>query len=457
MLTIRMIPHFGIYFDEALFAPALYQPDTRLIHVQIFGFTLPLMVMSYVGALKLYLWKLIFAIASPSVWSVRFPMLMVAVLCAGTWGQTLTKLGAQRASGVCTGLMLTSASFLMCSTFDWGPVALQMLLGAWAVNLLSRDKLPLLAGILIGLALWDKLTFAFAYGPLLAVLAMRRPRWQVAVGMLIGGSPLLYALTKASPAQSLVFHITPELLWGRLALMTSTMTGSGLMGFMAVGKPVPDFPALVLLALIAAVAVKGPWRNTRVAFAVSIVLSWCAMAMFQNIGMSVHHTVLLTPILCALIALTIEDAGPRPWEAALLPLVALNLYSLYELGRATPRPLWSPVLNDIATRIAPRAPQRIVCDDWGLQNTIWLMSEGKLRPTTITVTDTLSAADRKSVTTALTTPGTMFITFTEPNRVFPKGHQAIQKLAQELGLPIATVERIRGTVEFDSFFAPSRR
>ena len=98
MLTIRSIPHFGIYFDEALFAPVLYQPDSSHVHVEFFGLTLPVMVMGYVGALKLYLWKVIFAVASPSVWSLRFPMLLVATLCAGVWGHTLITLGAKRAA-----------------------------------------------------------------------------------------------------------------------------------------------------------------------------------------------------------------------------------------------------------------------------------------------------------------------------------------------------------------------
>ena len=457
MLTIRMIPHFGVYFDEALNAPALYQPDAAVVHVRIFGLTWPIMVMDYIGALKLYLWKALFALMKPSVWTIRIPMMLIATIAAGVWSHTLNALGAKRAAGACLGLLLTSATFLTCTTFDWGPVALQLLLGACAVNLLSRDRYPFIAGLLCGLAVWDKLTFVFAYGPLLALLALRRPRWQMTAGLLVGITPLMYAVTQISPAQSLVVAVSPELLWGRLAIMSSTLTGAGFFGFMALGKGMPDFPLLILPILTVAFIIKGPWRGTRLAIGACLILSWCGMALFNNIGMSVHHAVLLLPIIFVLIALTVEDSGARPWEAALLPLVALNMYSLYALGRAAPRPLWSTVLNELPARIAVREPRLILCEDWGLQNTIWLLSEGRMRPKTIAVRDRMDATDRESAAAALATPGALFLSFTEGNRVFPKGHEAIQSLAKELGYEKASIERVKSLIEIDTYFGKTRK
>ena len=453
MLIVRMIPHFGVYFDEALYAPALYQPDSAVVHVRIFGVIWPVMVMDYIGALKLYLWKAIFALMDPSVWTIRIPMMLIAMIAAGVWGHTLHSLGARRAAGVCIGLLLTSATFLTCTTFDWGPVALQLLLGACAVNLLSRGRYPFLAGLLCGLAAWDKLTFIFAYGPLLAMLALRRPRWQMAPGLVVGITPLLYGLIQTSPAQSLVLSVSPELLWGRLAIMSSTLTGSAFLGFMGVGRGVPDFPPLILIILTLAFILRGPWRNTRLAIGICLILSWCAMALFQNIGMSVHHTVLLLPMVFVLISLTVEDSGARPWETALLPLVAVNLYSLYALGRAAPRPLWSPVLNELPARISVREPRVILCEDWGLQNTIWLLSKGRMRPKTIVVQDRMDAMDRESATAALATPGALFLSFTDGNRLFPKGHEAIQSLALELGYEKASIERVKSLIEMDTYFS----
>jgi len=456
MLAIRLIPHFGIYFDEALFAPAVYQPDSSLVHISLFGVTLPVMVMGYVGALKVYLWKLIFAVAAPSVWSIRFPMLLAATLSAGIWGQTLTGLGAKRAASVCIGLMLTSASLLVSSTFDWGPAGLQLLLGALAINLLARERYPLLAGFLIGLALWDKLTFGFAYGPILALLIWRRPRWEIAAGFLAGAAPLIYGLTKVSPAQELAISISPELLWGRLSLMSTTLLGTGFAGFMTKGTSLPGFPPLFLLIVGLAFWLEGPWRRTRIGFGFCLLASWCGMALFNNIGMSVHHTVLLLPVLCALIALTVEDSGPMPWEAALLPLIAINLFCLYQLGRDVPTARWSPLLNDLASRLEVRQPRVVVCEDWGFQNTIWLMSDGKMRPKTVKLSGEWQQEDRNSVETALSSPGTVFVSFAEENRIMPQGHQSVEALAKQLGYAKASVERVRGIIEFDTYFLKPR-
>jgi hypothetical protein len=457
MLVIRMIPHYGVYYDEALYAPALYQPDTAVVHIRLFHQTLPVMVMSYVGALKLYLWKLLFAVWYPSVWSIRLPMLLAAAATAGIWGHTLYALGAMRAAWACIGLLLTSATFLTCSTFDWGPVALQMLLGAAAVNLISRDRHPFLAGLLCGLAVWDKLTFAFAYGPLLAMLAVRRPRWLTAAGFVVGCAPLLYALTKTSPTQSLVVAVSPELLWGRIGIMSATLIGSGFYGFMAPERWMPVFPPLILLILIVTFSVRGSWHRTRLAFGACLILSWCAMAPFNNIGWSIHHTVLLLPIVCALIALTIEDSGKWPWEAALLPLVAINIYSLYSLGRAVPNPYWSAVLNELPERIAVREPRVILCEDWGLQNQIWLLSNGRMRPTSVIVADRVNDQDRNNIAAALAVPGTLFLSFTEEHRAFPKGHEAVQSVARELGYEKASVERVKGMIEMDTYFIKPKK
>ena len=219
----------------------------------------------------------------------------------------------------------------------------------------------------------------------------------------------------------------------------------------------PDFPPLILLILAAAFLVAGPWRRRRILIAACLIVSWCAMALFNNIGMSVHHAVLLLPIVYALIALTVEDAGKWPWEAALLPLVALNIYSLYALGRAAPRPLWSPVLNELPVRIAVRDPRLILCEDWGLQNGIWLLSGGKLRPTSIVVADRMDVTDRNNAAATLATPGALFLAFTDGKRVFPKGHEAIQALATELGYEKASIERVKGMIEMDTYFIRPRK
>ena len=150
--------------------------------------------------------------------------------------------------------------------------------------------------------------------------------------------------------------------------------------------------------------------------------------------------------------MTVEDSGKWPWEAALLPLVAINIYSLYALGRVVPNPYWSTVLNELPQRIAVRAPRVILCEDWGLQNQIWLLSNGGLRPTSVIVADRMNDQDRKNIAAALAVPGALFLSFTDGYRAFPKGHEAVRTVAKELGYEKASIERIRGLIEMDTYF-----
>src|SRR5256885_10199453 len=65
VIAVPWIDKPGIQTDEALFASGIYPPFDDSLH--------PLMVMSYVGALKSYVWAAIFKIWPPSPASVRIP------------------------------------------------------------------------------------------------------------------------------------------------------------------------------------------------------------------------------------------------------------------------------------------------------------------------------------------------------------------------------------------------
>ena len=76
LLGVALIPYAGIENDEALFSAPIYLQISR----HLFRNWVPLMVMSYVGTLKTWIYFPIFKILGVSVWSVRLPMVLTGAL-----------------------------------------------------------------------------------------------------------------------------------------------------------------------------------------------------------------------------------------------------------------------------------------------------------------------------------------------------------------------------------------
>src|SRR5437868_7387516 len=74
LMGCAFIPLTGIQNDEALFASGIYRPFNVKYSVNIMGFNVPLMIMTYVGALKSWLYTPVFGVWPPSAYSVRLPV-----------------------------------------------------------------------------------------------------------------------------------------------------------------------------------------------------------------------------------------------------------------------------------------------------------------------------------------------------------------------------------------------
>ncbi|MFZ2087670.1 MAG: hypothetical protein WAU47_03765, partial [Desulfobaccales bacterium] len=75
-LTLAKINHPGVQYDEILFGnAAVGMVDNSFVVFKIGNF--PIMLMSYMGALKAYLFYPIFKIFGVSVYSIRIPMIII--------------------------------------------------------------------------------------------------------------------------------------------------------------------------------------------------------------------------------------------------------------------------------------------------------------------------------------------------------------------------------------------
>src|SRR5580693_9001434 len=76
---LALIPYPGLQNDELFFSGPLYFPDASFYRIEIAAVKIPIMVMSYTGALKTWLYAALFEFFEPSEWSVRIPVLLLGM------------------------------------------------------------------------------------------------------------------------------------------------------------------------------------------------------------------------------------------------------------------------------------------------------------------------------------------------------------------------------------------
>jgi len=135
--------------------------------LSVFKHKIPMLLISYLGALKAWVYAPILAIWEPSVWSVRVPVLLAGAVTLFLFWMLLERTVSRRAALAGTALLAFDTTFLLTTCFDWGPVALQHLLAVSAALLLVRfhttgsRRMLGAAFFLLGLALWDKALFGW--------------------------------------------------------------------------------------------------------------------------------------------------------------------------------------------------------------------------------------------------------------------------------------------------------
>ena len=219
-LGLVFLPYPGVHYDEVLFSAAIYAPDTVEYAMKTRFGRIPVMLISYLGAFKAWLYAPVLKWASSGHYTLRLPMLLAAALSVGLFFLAARRLAGTRAALLAGLLLATDAVYLLTSVFDWGPVALQHLLLAGALYAgvrfreTPRARWIGLMAFCAGLALWDKavilwLLAGFGLSALLVLrrevaLAARSRRLALAavLGFVLGSAPFLY-YNKLHPLRTL--------------------------------------------------------------------------------------------------------------------------------------------------------------------------------------------------------------------------------------------------------------
>ncbi|MGC8792761.1 MAG: glycosyltransferase family 39 protein [Bryobacteraceae bacterium] len=419
--------------DEALFASLIYEPRSLEHFVQIFQVRIPLMVMSYLGGLKALVYAAWFRLWPPSVWSLRVPVVLAGAGSVCLFFRLLNKTLGRRAAWIGAILLATDTSFLLLTTFDWGPVALQHLLLLAGLDLLvsfhrtgQRRQLAL-AFLLFGLALWDKAIFAWMFSGLVVatLIVLRRELARALdsrnvatalVALVAGASPLIvYNFRHHGPTFRNARYDASDLS-GKLHLLRSTLDGSALFGYLTreddgrrrldaptalerasvalsdlAGRPRRNLALPALAACLALLALLGrsPARRAVLFAIVATAVAWTQMALNQGTGGSAHHAVLLWPLPQWIIAATVAEASRRVARAgATLAAITLAMLAgasllvtneyLAQFVRHGPAPYWTDAMGPLVQRLQSTPAGAVVIVDWGILDSARLLSRGRL-------------------------------------------------------------------------------
>jgi hypothetical protein len=419
----------GLQYDElhqavGAFAWCGRPPAPFFISASAFG--LPVLSMSYTGAIKTAFYGLYLRLTglpfTPVSWrglGIAIVALALVLLCL------LGRRSSRLTMGILVTLLLSDASILLLTRHDFGPVALAfslrlLLIGVWL------DASPLEApgrrhafalGLLTGVASFEKLSSAVLLIPL-AILVLGDPRFRdrvrltwCAAGLALGFSPLvavnvasfraggsLISLSDATFALPSLARI--DSVWGYVSL------GAGRdPALFCLGATVPFACSLVEgLALVVAAMLcvaGGSGALTRDRWPRLYVASWVGaglgLAFLPHDEVLSYHWIVGTPFQYVAIALCVAlpaarpggggAAGrPTPRQVALGAVLAVLLLNRLVVmsgvvgwlaeGRAAPA--FDPDLNRLGAFVARQGDDvTFVAATWGVATSIYSFSNGR--------------------------------------------------------------------------------
>jgi 4-amino-4-deoxy-L-arabinose transferase-like glycosyltransferase len=490
---LALIPYPGLQNDELFFSGPIFASNAAFYNIEIGAMKIPVMVMSYTGALKTWLYQGLFAFLAPTEWSVRIPVLLMGMGTIWLTWVWVRRLAGERAAAIAAILLSTDALFQLTNTFDWGPVALQhvLLMGgllAFDSWLRSDSKRFLaLACFLWGLGLWDKALLIWPLAGLgVAALCiypretLRRVRPKAAgialAALLIGAAPLVwYNIDRHGETATANTRLTVERLDHKVAVLTQTVNGSALFGYMVyrtapgyevrprnavgrvsawVGSVAGDHHRNPMLSgyLAALLAFAALWRDRRRRFLgfllIACLVTWAQMAFNRATGDASHHVILIWPfpvvfagIAFSALAERLPRYGPMILAGFIAVLATGNLLNENEYLRAFAVNGafggWTDALYPLANSVE-KSPDSswygIV--DWGYLNGLRLLHEGDL-PVFLALVPTEGTApteaDRAEILREIEDPTHVFIEHTDDQQMFPGINTRWRDAAAQLG------------------------
>jgi Dolichyl-phosphate-mannose-protein mannosyltransferase len=491
LLGLPFLRQTGLHYDASAELGSFYSCCAPAFKVAMFGREIPLMVIPYLGAFKAWLYQPILRYLELTPLILRLPMLVVGAFSVLMFFQLLKRVSGRGAAVAGTLLLVTDATFVIATGYDFGPIALLhfFLLAGILLMLRFHDTgssvYLALAFFLFGLALWHKALFIWMLAGLvvatcavfhkrvLALFTIRR--FLIAcLAFGIGALPLVYYNAATGGATfKIAGVISGEAPFSqKLLVLRRTMDGSILFGFLTDDSPsgIEIQPARIagrislgvnravgtldrnwmFFAFLAA-CLTLPWlwftpaRAPAMFAAVFLTVTWGQMLVLPNTGAALHHAILLWPFPHFLIAVSgarIAQRLGRTGAWALLGIlttlvtiniILLNEYYAHLLMHGT-RALWTDAVYPLSSYLEGLPGSNIVTIDWGYATTLCLLSDGEIRMTDISFSLLQgSPGNSDMVRSLMADPGSAFVAHVHGEEIFPGVRQRLSTIATEAG------------------------
>jgi hypothetical protein len=426
------IRRLGIEVDEALLGNGIYERAAPYYSWHIFGSEIPAMLLSYVGALKTWIYNGLFAVRPPDVVLLRLPMMLAGAGAIWLFFKLLDKIHGRRAAWAGAILLATDTTFVLSESVDLGFVALQHVFKLAGIVLLvqfhrSGSRRSLAAGMfLFGLGVWDKALFLWVLIGLAVAAALTssieirrhlkpRPVFIAACALATGAFPFIqFNIARPLDTFRANAKLTPDHAFAKRRLLVESMGGEALLPFMMATAPGPDpgtphgvfqhvsfaaaqrlgapmanwmIPAFVLSLVLAPIWARTRARNAIIFALIFMTVTWLEMALTQGAGAAVHHVILLWPFHLLVVAIAFAEASRRIGRAGAPVLIGVivilatrnllvtntNVCALIRNGGSV---RWTDAFTPLVGYLRQFAPKRVLVTDWGILETINLVTEG---------------------------------------------------------------------------------
>jgi 4-amino-4-deoxy-L-arabinose transferase-like glycosyltransferase len=483
-MGLVFISYPGLQNDEALAASPLFRLANAMDHVTIFGHDVPTMLMAYLGCLKTWIYAIVFRLFAPSYISIRFPALIIGSAIVWILFLFMEEIHSRGAAWMAALVLATDPMFVLTTTFDWGPVALQHLLTISGMLFLvrfhrrARTRDLALGFFCFGLGFWDKALFVWLFGGLAVatLVVYSRPIRRsaspknlaiAAAAFCLGCAPLIAFNVTANfrTFHSTAGFSTTGIQPKKVAVLLSTWDGSSLFGYLAAPDTTahPKPPSNLVerissaihsaagdrrrdglwLASLACLALlpflwRTPAFRTGLFCVIAFGVGWLQMAITHEAGAAAHHVVLLWPIPMILLGVVLAEcakywgkigqllAASAATAVVVSNLLVANQY-LYQMARNGSPGSWTDGIYSLAQGLAHAHAGRIAVLDWGMTVPLDVLDRGRLP--LVWSYDLVAQGD----TTLLKDPQVLWLSHTDGNEQFAGTNAKFAAFAQRNG------------------------